>query len=190
MTISKPLEASSAVLAWAGGPWLRKTPDAAVDTAVTIKQETKRSTKTVITAEPNKPTIPASDKGNVNNSDIISAAVIIDVLTTLTTKLDDAPTILADLAAITLTLLNIGKNQDGQRAQRLMQFAISNSGFARATLSKNLISALQHSQNINRVCTPHSVAGALRKIEEMGQIIIREALAVLEARETTVYHQV
>jgi hypothetical protein len=196
MTATTQLPAAVAVLPWATDPWQSSIANSNNNSSANSSGSENASTKnearrpaTIAAPTSNKPTIPNSDKVIAHDHDILAAAVLIDVLTTQTAKLSGEPTVLADLTLTTLALLNIGNRQDDAHALSLLRFAMGSGGLLRASLARNLVAALKKANNTQVSCSPATVAAALKRIEAMGQIVIREALAVLESHETTAYRQ-
>ena len=177
------------VLPWAAGPWQQEqgTPSGPTNDSAASRTEAPRPAGM---AAAGKPTIPRGDAVVAREQDVLAAAVIIDVLATQTSKLFNEPTVLADLTSVCLALLAIGNDESGGRARELVVFAAGPGGAQRAAIARSLTEVLGDGDAATfSPCSPSSVADALRRIETMARIVMREAVAILEARDTTTYHQ-
>jgi hypothetical protein len=152
-------------------------------------------------AEPH-PSVPPEDRRPVQQADLISAAVALDLLATQTRKLESERTVLSGLAVVLLHVGSLG-GIDEAAVERLLGFAESATGRNRASLARQLAARMQRAAaphpaddgkmaplaRTPRPTSPASVADALRRIETAANRAIGEARLRLEAQEPIDYKQ-
>lgn len=147
------------------------------------------------------PSIPDEDRRATQTSAYVSVAVALDVMTTLTRKLEDKRTVLSDLATVLLHVGRLG-GIDGTAVERLLEHAESVTGRNRAFLTYRLAMNMQGATTQPketgsddtqvaqvRPTTPKTVALALRRIERAADRAINEACLRLEAHASVEYRQ-
>ena len=142
------------------------------------------------------PNIADDDRGKPNDEAALRAAVALDVLATWTESLTDKPTILGDVTEILTRLAALGRTveESDAEANALLLQAQSTAADERVHLARKM--ALPYQEDSNDATgptpllpTPESVAQALRRIEKMAALVVREAHLLLETYEGTEYHQ-
>ena len=146
------------------------------------------------------PSIPDADRPPFEARALTSVAVALDVLSTLTRKIPEGSTILADLTAALLEVGTLG-GIDDLAEERLLAHAGSRAGQARAALGRQVVSRMQalplpvteHTATaitLTVSSTPRAVTKAVRRIESAAAVVVREARLRLEAQEKgTEYRQ-
>ena len=146
------------------------------------------------------PSIPDADRRALEPRALMSLAVALDVLATLTRQVAGGDTILADLTTVLLEVGALG-GIDGAAEERLLSHAASRAGQIRATLSRQVASRMQAQPMVESEVTatavtlavpstPRAVSRAVRRIEAATEVVLREARLRLEAREKgTEYRQ-
>jgi hypothetical protein len=146
------------------------------------------------------PSIPDADRGPFETRGLVSLAVVLDVLATLTRQLKDGSTILADLTGALLEVGSLG-GIDAKAEERLIAHAASRAGQIRATLSRQVASRMQArplpeaeitatAVTLAVPSTPRAVRKAVQRVEAATEVVLREARLRLEAQEKgTEYRQ-
>ncbi|MEE8410368.1 MAG: hypothetical protein V3T05_12230, partial [Myxococcota bacterium] len=145
------------------------------------------------------PSIPPEDRRTTPSSGYVSLAVALDIMCTLTRKLESKRTVLSELATV---LLHVGKlaGIESTAVERLLEHAESVTGRNRALLTYRLamnmqgatVQASESERGTTQVAqlrpsTPKTVATALRRIERAADRTIKEACLRLEAHESVEY---
>jgi hypothetical protein len=146
------------------------------------------------------PSIPETDRRTLDSRALMSLAVALDVLATLSRQVEGGDTVLADLTAALLQVGTLG-GIDSKAEERLLSYAASRAGQIRATLSRQVASSMRAQPmaaaevtgtgvTVAVLSTPRAVSRAVRRIEAATDVVLREARLRLEAQEKgTEYRQ-
>ena len=131
------------------------------------------------------PHIPDEERIPLNEDRLIGLAVVLDILSTQTTDLEENPLILSQLQAIFSQSGELGGIDTAGR-QRLLDFAKGGAGRERSKLAQRFFDAAQeelqpnaeeaaiHKVPTHLQCTPQNVAASLRVIESFAKILRQE----------------
>ncbi len=182
------LRVAGVVLPWAVGSWPaepRKEAAPALDMAPLASRAAIAGTA--------RPKIGDADRLAPSAKDVIAAAVALDVLCTTTSRLCATPTVLCDAvdAAFEVAAAGYDEEERAARACELRDYAMRQRGTEREAVASRLTAALSDREGARGapLVSPASVIEALRRIEEMSLVLVREALALLEAGRVVTYHQ-
>jgi len=139
-------------------------------------------------AEP-APTIPEEDRPDLSDfeEDVVSLAVALDILATMTRVMAVDPTILQRLTRAALHVGELGGLGEAT-VESLLTYAGTDVARARAQLTRALGSCMSEAaatpEETEAVpSTPESVARALQQVEAAAELTVREAILLLQAHE-------
>lgn len=163
--------------------------------ATTLGATRGGAARTITSVTDNWPRIPEDDRRPVGDEARVSVAVLLDVLSTWTKELTAKQTILADLATTLCRLSAPEEKHARDDIRSLIAAAATEAASTRVVLCLRIRAALATSglRDVSMApgasCSPESAAAALRRIEKMATIVVREVRLVLEAREPMDYRQ-
>lgn len=139
-----------------------------------------------------EPSVPDEDRPDKNVDATIQGAVALDVLCTWTRALSATPTVLAELTALLVRLVSLGKEADEDPTAELLALASSETARRRALLTADLAAKLATACGDDQggATSPASVAAAVRRIERLATLVVRDAELLLDTHETVDYQQV
>lgn len=142
------------------------------------------------------PEVPIDDRGDYAPASLVSLAVALDVLSTLTRRMPTDALILDGLAAILLHVSALG-GASADAASKLVGYARTAAASERARLSQALAGQAQESgittvaaESVPGASSPASVAAATHRLEAAAAILVRDARLLLAAQEGIDYRQV
>lgn len=136
---------------------------------------------------PAPPSLPEADRPPLDEEDLVSAAVVLDVLATRTRALAAAPTLLAEVG-VTLAEVGALAGMDAERLAALLAHAAGATGAGRESVCRRL--RWLASPAGAETTDARAVASALRRIERGAALVLREARLVLEASTAPDFRQV
>lgn len=139
------------------------------------------------------PTISDQDRGFWSDERVVSLAVALDVLATMTRGLRPTSVVLQQLAQALLHTGELG-GAGLEIADGLLAYAGSETGRNRGRLSHRLAACMTLAAGTPvqwpaTVSTPSSVIGAVRNLEAMTELVVRDAVLLLQTHAPVDYWQ-
>lgn len=116
----------------------------------------------------------------LDETSLIGASIVLDVLTTHSPELQENETILSELAQLLLDT-NLSVNGDSAELESVAQILIANEGAVRQQLGESLQQAATE-DDVDSIPAPSTVANAIRCIEAMSDVAIREATLIIDGQ--------
>ena len=169
------------------------SPSQRLPTAIRARQNTPSPNETAhSTADTSPPAIDEADRTLIDPESLIRAAMVLDILSSKTSRLPSGPAILDELSGSLIEVARACQLED-HSAEDLLEAVRAEAGTERELLSRSI----QLSQN--KMTTSHDdtarwkptdVQYALRQIETVARLVIREATLVLDAESLVDYRKV
>lgn len=132
--------------------------------------------------------IPEEHRSILDETSLIGASIVLDVFTTQSEKLQETETILSELAELLLNT-NLSVNGDCAELEKVAEILIENEGAVREQLGENLQgAATEHGHDSLPV--PLTVTHAIRNIEAMADVAIREATLIIDGQPVVEIKQI
>ena len=124
--------------------------------------------------------IPEEHREVLDETSLIGVSIVLDVFTTQSVELQESETILSELAELLLET-NSSVNGDSKELESIAQILIENEGAMRQQLGESLQEVATEDDG-NCVPAPLTVAQAIRSVEAMSDVAIREATLIIDGQ--------
>ncbi|MBT6434028.1 MAG: hypothetical protein HOK28_13090 [Deltaproteobacteria bacterium] len=134
------------------------------------------------------PQIPEEHRSLLNETGLIGASIILDVFTTRSAELQEEETILSELAQLLLDT-NLSVNGDSTELENVAKILIENEGTIRQQLGESLQEAATVDDKA-ALPNPLTVTLAIRSIEAMSDVAIREVTLIIDGQPVVEHKQI
>lgn len=124
--------------------------------------------------------IPEEHRKILDETSLIGASIVLDVLTTQSADLQENETILSELAQRLLDT-NLCVNGDSTELEIVAQILIENEGAIREQLGESLQKSATEN-DVDSTPSPSTVAYSIRCLEAMSDVAIREATLIIDGQ--------
>ena len=141
---------------------------------------------------PTPPAIDEADRALLDNESLTRAAMVLDIISSKTATLAGGPPILDELSGALIEVARVCQLND-QSAEHLLRTVRGDEGARREVLSRNMQSCqnkIHPSSDATALWEPKDVQHALRQIETLTQLVIRETTLILDAESLIDYRKV